>query len=232
MYNNKRFLAIIPARSGSKGLTDKNIKSLNGKPVLSYTIEVAKKSGIFDNIVVSTDSEEYADIAKKYGANIPFMRPPFLATDTSTTNEVLEYTITKLKEIEQEYDYFMLLQPTSPLRTVEDILESTKLLFTKNANTIVSVCEVDHSPLYTNVLNESLSLENFLSKDVITRRQDLQKYYRLNGSIYISQVNYFLKYKYFYGERSYAYIMDKKRSIDIDDEFDFLVAETIMRAMN
>ena len=173
MYNNKRFLAIIPARSGSKGLTDKNIKSLNGKPVLSYTIEVAKKSGIFDNIVVSTDSEEYADIAKKYGANIPFMRPPFLATDTSTTNEVLEYTITKLKEIEQEYDYFMLLQPTSPLRTVEDILESTKLLFTKNANTIVSVCEVDHSPLYTNVLNESLSLENFLSKDVITRRQEI-----------------------------------------------------------
>jgi CMP-N-acetylneuraminic acid synthetase len=229
MYNNKRFLAIIPARSGSKGLKDKNIKVMNGKPMLSYSIEAAAVSGIFDNIVVSTDSEEYADIARQYGASIPFLRPEFLAADTTTTNDVLEYTLNRLKEMKQEYDYFVLLQPTSPLRKAEDIVESAKLLFSKEAYTIVSVCEVDHSPLYMNVLNESLSMEDFLSKDIKTRRQDLQQYYRLNGAIYISEVNYFLKCKNFYGDKCYAYIMDKKRSIDIDDEIDFLIADTIMK---
>lgn len=231
MYNNKKFLAIIPARSGSKGLKDKNIKELNGKPMIAYTIEAAKASNIFEDIVVSTDSLKYAEIANKYGATVPFLRPEYLSTDTATTNDVIEYTIKEFQKIGKDFDYFILLQPTSPLRTSEDILGAVKLLHIKDANSVVSVCEAEHSPLYMNTLDESLSMEGFLSKDIKTRRQELPTYYRLNGAIYISKVDYFLKYKYFYGKNSYAYIMDKIRSIDIDDEFDFIMAESYVKML-
>ncbi len=229
MYNNKKFLAIIPARSGSKGLKDKNIKQLNCKPMIAYTIEAAIKSNIFDNIFVSTDSQEYANISIEYGATVPFLRPEYLSTDTATTNDVIEYTIKELKKVEKEYDYLMILQPTSPLRESEDILGAVKLLFEKNANSIVSVCEAEHSPLYMNTLDESLSMDDFLPKNIKTRRQELPKYYRLNGAIYLCKVDYFLNYKDFYKEKSYAYVMDKERSVDIDDELDFIIAESLMK---
>ncbi|MGF7059795.1 cytidylyltransferase domain-containing protein [Brassicibacter mesophilus] len=229
MYNNKKFLAIIPARSGSNGLKDKNIRELNGKPMIAYSIEAAKNSNIFDDIMVSTDSHKYADISIKYGASVPSLRPEYLSTDTATTNDVIDYTINILKEIGKEYDYFMLLQPTSPLRTSKDIVDAIKLLFEKEANSIVSVCEAEHSPLYMNELDESLSIDGFLIKDTKTIRQELPKYYRLNGAIYICNTDYFLKYKDFYREKSYAYIMDKKSSIDIDDEIDFIIADNLMK---
>lgn len=232
MYNNKKFLAIIPARSGSKGLKDKNIKELCGKPMIAYTIEAAKESKIFEDIIVSTDSLKYAEISNKYGASVPFLRPDYLSTDIATTNDVIEYTIKELQKIGKEFDYFILLQPTSPLRTSQDILGAVELLFKKNANSIISVCEAEHSPLYMNILDESLSMDGFLPKNVKTRRQEFSKYYRLNGAIYISKVDYFLKYKNFYGEISYAYIMDKIRSIDIDDEFDFTMAENFIKMLN
>ncbi len=229
MYSQKRFLAIIPARSGSKGLKDKNIRMLNGKPMIAYTIESAIESNIFDDIVVSTDSEIYADIAIKYGADVPFLRPDYLSSDEATTNDVIEHTIRELEKLGKIYDYFMILQPTSPLRTIEDIIGAVKLLFEKNANSVVSVCETEHSPLYMNVLDETLSMDNFLSQNVKSRRQELPKYYRLNGAIYLCKLDYFLEYKNLYKEKSYAYIMENKRSIDIDDELDFLIAETLMK---
>lgn len=232
MYNNKRFLAIIPARSGSKGLKDKNIKKLNGKPMIAYTIEAASKSGIFDNIVVSTDSQAYADIAKAYGASVPFLRPDYLASDEATTNDVTVYTISKLKQSGFSYDYLMILQPTSPLRQPEDVIGAVKLLFEKDATSIVSVCEVEHPPLYINTLDEKLSMNGFLAKDVKTRRQLLPKYYRLNGAIYLCEVEHYLSDGDLYSEKSYAYIMDKNRSIDIDDEFDFIIAENLMNTLN
>lgn len=228
MYKSKKILAIIPARSGSKGLKDKNIKELNGKPMIAYTIEAAIQSNIFDDIVVSTDSKIYADIATKYGATVPFLRPNYLSTDKATTNDVIEYTIKELKKNGREYDYLMILQPTSPLRSSNDILGAVDLLFEKESNSVVSVCESEHSPLYMNILDESLSMDNFLNKDVKSRRQELPKYYRLNGAIYLSEVDYFLKYKNLYKEKSYAYIMDKRRSIDIDNEFDFTMAEYLL----
>lgn len=232
MFNNKRFLAIIPARSGSKGLKDKNIKELNGKPMIAYSIETAKNSSIFDDIIVSTDSQQYANISLEYEASVPFLRPEYLSTDTATTNDVVEYTIKELMKLRKEYDYFVILQPTSPLRKAEDILGAVKLLFEKNANSVVSVCEVEHTPLYMNTLDETLSMDNFLPKDVKSRRQELPKYYRLNGAIYLSKVDYFLKYKNLYKEKSYAYIMDKNRSIDVDDEFDFMIVESFVRIFN
>lgn len=229
MFNNKRFLAIITARSGSKGLKDKNIKKLNGKPMMAYTIEAAKKSGIFDDIIVSTDSEKYSKIAKDYGAQVPFLRPESLASDTASSMDVIEYTILELEKSGLKYDYFILLQPTSPLRDEKDIFKAIELLFEKSANAIVSVCEVDHSPLLMNTLEESLGMDNFIPNNINNRRQDLPKYYRLNGAIYLSGIEYFLKYKDFYKEKSYAYIMDDKGSIDIDGDVDFLLASVLMK---
>lgn len=228
MYNNKSFLAIIPARSGSKGLKDKNIMDLNGKPMLAYTIETALRSGLFDEIIVSTDSQKYADIAIKYGAQVPFLRPEHLSTDTATSADVIIDVLKNMKILNKEYDYFMLLQPTSPLRDEQDIKEAIELLFQKDANAVVSVCETEHSPLYINTLDETLSMDNFISKGIKTRRQDLPKYYRLNGAIYLCNVDYFLKYNHFYNYKSFAYIMDKRKSIDIDDELDFKIAESIL----
>ncbi|MCT4619056.1 MAG: acylneuraminate cytidylyltransferase family protein [Marinisporobacter sp.] len=228
MYNNKKFLAIIPARSGSKGLKDKNIKELNRKPMIAYSIEAALKSKVFDYIIVSTDSKKYAEISQEYGANVPFLRPDNLSNDEASSIDVIEHTILELEKRGQIFDYFMLLQPTSPLRTKEDILESIKLVFEKKANSIVSVCETEHSPLWCNILDEKLNLDNFLNKDLVGRRQALPTYYRLNGAIYLSKIDYFIKCRDFYKEKSYAYIMDKKNSIDIDDIIDFKIAKALL----
>lgn len=230
MYKNKKFLAIIPARSGSKGIKDKNIKELNGKPMIAYTIEAAIKSYIFDDIVVSTDSEKYAQISRKYGARVPFLRPDNLATDDASSKDVIEHVLKRLLKEGKKFDYFALLQPTSPLRNKNDIIEAVDLLFLKNANAVISVCETDHSPLWTNTLCENLQIDNFIKKEVRnSRRQDLPKYYRLNGAIYIAQTDYFLKYKDWFKEKSYAYIMPKERSIDVDNILDFRLAEIILQ---
>ncbi|MGG7164455.1 cytidylyltransferase domain-containing protein [Clostridium ihumii] len=222
-------IAIIPARSGSKGLKDKNIKNLNGKPLIAYTIEAAVKSGVFKDIIVSTDSREYAKIAQKYGAEVPFLRNEELADDTSSTNDVIEDVIIKLKELGREYDSVMILQPTSPLRGIDDIKNSVKLLEEKNANAVVSMCECEHSPLLSKELCGDKKLDGFLSDLNSTRRQDIKKYYRLNGAIYLLNIHYFFKYKNFYKQNSYAYIMDKVTSIDIDDIYDFKFAEMIIK---
>lgn len=224
-----KILAIIPARSGSKGLKDKNIKLLNWKPLIAYTIEAALKSGVFEDVVVSTDSEKYKKISEEYGAWVPFLREKELALDTSSTNEVIQDVILKLKSVGKEYENFMILQPTSPLRDEEDIRNSVKLFYKKKADSIVSMCECEHSPLLSKKLDKSKSLDGFLSELKKIRRQDLNNFYRSNGAIYLVKVNYFLKYKDFYKENSYAFVMDKRKSIDIDDIYDFEYAEFLMK---
>ncbi|PTX16339.1 N-acylneuraminate cytidylyltransferase [Halanaerobium congolense] len=223
-----KILAIIPARSGSKGLKDKNIKCLNGKPMINYTIEAALKNEVFSNVVVSTDSQKYADIARKAGAEVPFIRPDNLAKDESTTNEVILHAISEMENTNDEYDCFMLLQPTSPLRTAENIKKAYSLFKGKNANAVVSVCETDHSPLWSNTLDNSLSLDNFLDDNKNKRRQELPTYYRLNGAIYLAQVDYYKIYNDFYNNNSFAYIMNKKESVDVDDIIDFRLAEILI----
>lgn len=229
MYRDKRFLAIIPARSGSKGLKDKNIKELNGKPMISYTIEAAIKSDIFDDIIVSTDSRLYGDIGTEFGASVPFLRPDYLSTDDTTTKDVVIHTLNELEKRGSKYDYFMILQTTSPLRYSEDIIAAVELLFEKEADSVVSVCESEHSPLYMNILDESLSLKGFINKATKTRRQELPKYYRLNGAIYLCDVAYYSNDGDLYGENSYAYVMDKKSSVDVDDEIDFEIAKCLIK---
>lgn len=230
MYRGKKFLAIIPARSGSKGVENKNIKQLNGKHLIGYTIEAAKESNVFEDIIVSTDLFEYAEIAKSYGANVPFLRDKNLAEDNSKTEDVIVNTIYKLEQIGMRYDYFVLLQPTSPLRTSEDIINAVNLLIDNELSSVVSVCEMEHSIKICNKLPNDLSMNKFLSLSDVKRRQEFEKYYRINGAIYISDVNNYLENKNFYNERSKAYIMKQINSVDIDTELDFIIAEAILKS--
>lgn len=221
-------IAIIPARSGSKGLKDKNIKELYGKPLMSYTIEAAIESGIFDCIHVSTDSAKYAEIAKTYGVDIPFLRDAEYATDSATTWETVKNVVSRYLDLGKEFDMVTILQPTTPLRTGEDICRAYQFFCEKVALSVVSVCEAEHSPLLCNTLEADLSLNQFIDMKRIGRRQDMSTYYRVNGGIYMMRTSVLENIEELYGKRSYAYIMDKGNSIDIDDEFDFQLAEYIM----
>lgn len=222
-------IAIIPARSGSKGLKDKNIKLLNGKPLLVYSIEAALKSKCFDAVMVSTDSEKYAKIAKQYGAEVPFLRTKKNSNDKSSSWSVVKEVLEKYKENGYIFDTFMLLQPTSPFRSYKDIKNAYKEYINRRANSIVSVCETEVSPECSFILPKN----NLLSKELDVasenkRRQDLNKYYTMNGAIYLANVNNFLKTKDIYKNKCYAYIMDRKTSIDIDDELDLIYAEALL----
>ena len=221
-------LAIIPARSGSKGLKNKNIKNLNGRPLLAYSIEAAKKSKLFDEIMVSTDNEEYAEIARNYGANVPFLRSETNSSDKTGSWDVVLEVLSNYLEKGLKFDSLCLLQPTSPLRTAQDIIDAYKFLKTKEADAITSVCEVDYSPLWTMTLPSNLSLEEFKKRDSDTPRQLLEKYYRLNGAIYIRKINYSNKEIQLIDTNEFAYIMSGEHSVDIDTELDFVIAESIL----
>ncbi len=226
MYNNKTFLAIIPARGGSKRLPRKNILNLVGKPLIAWSIEAGLNSKYIDSVIVTSDSDEILDISKEFGSEI-IKRPDELSSDTATSFDAIKHTIDNV----EKYDYIVLLQPTSPLRTNIHIDESIELLSTKDADAIVSVSEMDHSPLWSNRLDDTLSMNGFLRDEVVNKRsQDLEKYYRLNGAIYICNSTKLLEEKsFFLKENTYAYKMDRKSSIDIDEEIDFKFAELIIK---
>jgi CMP-N,N'-diacetyllegionaminic acid synthase len=233
LIDNHRILAVIPARSGSKGIKDKNIKLLNNKPLLSYTIEAAQRSKIFSEIVVSTDSELYANISKEYGASVPFLRNALLASDTASSWDVVKEVIRWYSDHRQNFKTVVLLQPTSPLRTAQDIIDSFSLFLEKKANMIVSVCKADHSPLWYNILPKDLSLGNFINKEVQNLpRQELPCYYRINGAIYIIKKKYLMEGNELYSNDSYAYIMPRERSVDIDDNIDLALAEILLKQDN
>jgi len=227
MYKNKTFLAIILARGGSKRLPRKNILDLNGKPLIAYSIEAGLQSKYIDKVIVSSDDEEILSISKKFGADI-IKRPNKLANDTATSLDAIKHTI----ENTDKYDYIILLQPTSPLRNAKHIDEAIELLEIKKANAIVSICEMDHSPLWSNTLPQDGSMKEFLRDEVVNKRsQDLPKYYRLNGAIYICKTNRLLEEKsFFLKDNIYSFIMDRKSSIDIDEEIDFKIVEVIISA--
>lgn len=227
-----RNLAIIPARSGSKELKDKNIRLLCGKPLLAYSIEAALRSDMFEKVMVSTDSAEYAKIAVEYGADVPFLRNQETSTDNATTWSMVAEVINKYRELNQEFDSVCVLQPTSPMRDANNIKEAYKVFVEKNAFSVVSVCEAEHSPLWMNVLPEDESLNGFLDGNVFAKggRQNLGAFYRLNGAIYICKVDKEKRFeKLLYGEQSFAYKMDRKVSIDIDNIDDFELAEYYMQ---
>ncbi|MCI8798379.1 MAG: acylneuraminate cytidylyltransferase family protein [Lachnospiraceae bacterium] len=222
-------IAIIPARSGSKGLKDKNIRDLCGMPLMAYTIRAAIKSECFDEIMVSTDSEKYAEIAREYGAKVPFLRSEATATDTASSGDMIEEVLEGYKNRGQEFDTFCLLQPTSPLRSSEDIWAAYETYRTRASFAVISVCEAEHSPLWCGHLPETNEFTNFINPDSMKRRQDGGKFYRLNGAIYIVNVNKFKRDRFYYQAGSYAYIMPQEKSVDIDTEMDFRLAELLIQ---
>lgn len=224
-------IAIIPARSGSKGLRDKNIKELNGKPLISYSIEAAIESEMFDKVFVSTDSQKYADIAVKYGADASFLRSEKNSSDTAGSWDVVREVIEKLKIQGEEYDEIMLLQATSPLRTSQDIINSVNLLHEKKGNAVVSLTECNHSPIWCNILPKDRRMDDFDREEYKDLpRQFLPTYYRYNGAIYLVTNKELYNVDHMLEHDCYAYIMPQNRSIDIDSALDFLFAETIMKA--
>lgn len=222
-------LAIIPARSGSKRLKDKNIKTLKNKPLIAYTIEAAKNSGMFDSIMVSTDSEKYADIARKFGAEVPFLRSMENSLDSTSTWDTVNEVLEQYKRAGQVFHSFCVLQPTSPLRTAADIRNAYKLFEEKATVAVVSVCEAEHSPFGYGSLDDTASLENFIPVENIKNRQINGKFYRINGAIYILKTEEFYRERYPYRKGSYAYIMKQEASVDIDTELDFRFADFLMQ---
>ena len=224
MYKNKNFLAVIPARGGSKRLPGKNILDLCGKPIIAWSIEAGLNSSYIDKVVVSSDDDDILDTAKRFKAEI-IKRPKQLASDTASSFDVVKHAIDNL----ESYDYVVLLQPTSPLRNYQHIDKAIEFLEEKNADSIISVCEVNHSPLWSNTLQENCSMNNFRKEEVINKRsQDLEKYYRLNGAIYICEISKFLKEReFFLGENVYAFIMNREHSIDIDEKIDLEFARIL-----
>jgi len=225
LYKDKTFLAIIPARGGSKRLPRKNVLDLNGKPLIAWSIEAGLNSKYIDKVVVTSDDDDILNLSKSLGVEI-LKRPDCLASDTATTFDTIKHVIEEVAN----YDYIILLQPTSPLRDALHIDEAIELLENKKASAVISICKMDHSPLWSNTIDKSLSMVGFLKDEVLNKRsQDLEKYYRVNGAIFICKVERLLENKgFFLKENIYAYVMDRKSSVDIDEEIDFKIAEILM----
>lgn len=223
-------LILIPARGGSKRLPGKNIKLLHNKPLISWTIEAGLKAGLSNYVVVSTDDVKIADIAKDSGALVPFIRPNELSGDTAKSIDVVLHAIDFFEKQDIYFQHLMLLQPTSPARDALHIQAAYDLFKNKGADGIVSVCPVDHSPLWSNTLPEDHSMKDFMPQNLSQlRSQDLPQYYRINGALYIYKIDKLKNQKsFFYDESVFAYPMPTECSIDIDHEIDFEIAKAIL----
>ncbi|MDY2637149.1 MAG: acylneuraminate cytidylyltransferase family protein [Phascolarctobacterium sp.] len=222
-------IAIIPARSGSKGLPDKNIRVLNGHPLLYYSVKAAQESGLFSEIMVSTDSEVYAEVAKSCGASVPFLRSKENSNDGSSSWDVVKEVLSNYNSIGLEFDTVCLLQPTSPLRESKDIINAYELLNEKDADAITSVCECEHSPLWCMTLDNDHYLSEFRKSLADLPRQKLKQYYRFNGAIYIRKIEYIQNQVILLESKEYAYVMDRMGSVDIDTINDFKYAEYLLK---
>lgn len=221
-------IAIIPARSGSKGLKDKNIINLCGKPLMAYTIEAALKIDEFDRVIVSTDSERYADIARQYGADV-MMRGESLSNDEATTFMVIE-DILNNRIHESSIDYFVLLQPTSPLRNAKHLKEAIDK-FESHFNDfdfLVSMKEAEHAKVLVNTIDEDESLKYF-DTDFSNYRRQGYKDYSPNGAIFMAKPQAYLERKHFFGEKSLSYLMSAEESVDIDDALDLEIAKILIK---
>lgn len=224
-------IAIIPARGGSKGLPGKNIRMLDGKPLIAHTIEAAKKSNCIDRVIVTTDSEDIADVARMYGAEVPFLRPDYLGADTASAVDVYihcaEYI---MKEDNVKVDKFIVLLPTAPLRNEKDIDDAVALWKEKKATTLVSMTEAETPISWYYIMNEDGSVKNagFDAEMAVNNRQDNHIFYIPNGAIYILDYRLLKEKRTYYAEDTIAYIMDRDKAIDIDTAFDFQIVEYIV----
>lgn len=225
-----KVLSIIPARSGSKGLKGKNIANLAGKPLLAWSIEASLASAYITKTVVSSDSEAILEIAKGYSAT-PLKRPPNLALDTTPSEAVITHTLNALLKGNEIYDFVILLQPTSPLRNVEDIDKAFKRLYEFDADGLISVYKEESKILKAFIENKDGSLKGISNNDFpFMPRQELPSVYMSNGAIYIIRVSEFLKNSQLYTDRTISYEMSKEKSIDIDTLSDLTTAQTLLKS--
>ena len=232
MINDRSVLAVIPARSGSKGLKGKNILQLNGKPLIAWTIEAARGSKYIDNLLVSTDDKKISEIANKYHCQTPFLRPLELSLDETPTIDVILHAINYYLNLGKKYDYFILLEPTSPLRDSHDIDKALELLDSSRdfANSIVGVSKVESShPFFDVKIKESGLIEPYANNKFKTvRRQDIDELFYFEGSIYISKTDELINEKSFLHEKTLPYTVPRWKSLEIDELLDLILAESIM----
>ena len=227
-------IAIIPARSGSKGLPDKNIIEVNQRPLIDYSIKAAIDSKCFDCVMVSTDSEKYAQVAKRCGAEAPFLRSERTSSDTAGTWDAVREVLENYKAMGKSFDYVAVLQPTSPLRTAEDIKGVFDMLLCDAVNNVVTVSEVAHPVQWCFTLGEDRSLYDYARSPYnLCRRQELEKHYQENGAIYLVRADRITDPSYnFYMDKCYAYVMPRERSIDIDEKIDVIIMKAMLDGAN
>lgn len=233
MYKSKKILVVIPARGGSERLPGKNIKPINGKPLISYAINAAKQSKYADRIVVSTDDPEIAYIAKKYKAEVPFMRPTELASHTAPTLSVLQYAVKHYESNGLKPDLIVLIQPTNPLVKTEDINGALETIFKTKTNSCFSVCEISQRPEWMyRIYGKQPKL--FLEEDrkPTERSQDLPHLVIINGTVYVTKYDTLMRKNKIRDENTSIYVMPRERSVDIDDLFDFELAKFLLNRQN
>lgn len=224
-------LGLILARGGSKGIPRKNLALVGNKPLMAWTVEAANESGVVERLVLSTDDPEIADEGRRIGAEVPFLRPPELATDSSTSMDVNLHAFRWLEENENyRPDYVLLLQPTSPLRAAADIRASVELAVERQADSVVSVCAAHQHPLWMKTLdNQGRLVDLYPQPSTPTRRQDLPPAFALNGAIYLNLRSFLLNAHTFVCDRTYGYVMPPERSLDVDTPWDLYLADLILR---
>lgn len=224
----KNCLCLIPARGGSKAVPDKNIIDINGRPMISYSISSALESGIFDRVIVSTDSKEIEYHAKKYNAEVPFIRPSELATDESLVQDTIVHALKHVERHDKVYDYVCLMQATTPLVISEDILKSYEILMNNNCDLVASVCEPFCNVNWVGTLGEDGNMDDFFRDNICgTNRQKSKNMHLLNGSIYFGKWSVFYNRENYY-KNARAYIMPQERSIDVDSYFELGLVRNIL----
>lgn len=230
MYKGKSIAVIVPARGGSKGVPGKNLKPLNGKPLIAHTLDCARVSCIVDLLAVSTDSHEIACVAEAPDVRI-IDRPPVLATDNAKGVDVFIHAVEHIREMVGSFDYYFYLQPTSPLRAPEDLMGAMDVAIDKGVETVIGVTPCEHHPYWSGTLGPGGSMKDFLRPEIVgLNRQDLPVFYRLNGAVFLAAERDSFDGFSFLATKAYAYVMPNDRSVDIDSEVDFALAEVMIRA--
>ena len=220
--------ALIPARGGSKGIPRKNIKLIAGKPLIVWTIEAALRSNLLSSVVVSTDDAEIAEVARHAGAQVPFMRPTEISQDHTPGLDPVLHAIAQLPQ----FKAVLLLQPTSPLRTTEDIDTCLNMAANQQTPSLVSVCEPDTHPYWTYRLTEGRGLEPLIPVAPVTRRQDLPPVVAVNGALYFAEADWLRRSGNLIGAETLAYLMPRDRSVDLDTPLDWKLAELLLKERN
>lgn len=225
MYKNKKILAVVPARGGSKGVPRKNIINVGGFPLIKYTIDCGKNSKYLDRVVVSTEDLLIKKIAEENRGDVPFLRPKELAEDTSKTIDCIVHAVDTLKGMGEVYDYVMILQNTVPLRKSWHVDEAIEMIIDKNEKSLVSISEVEEHPILMRTLNEDNSVESLLHINSTMRRQDFPKFYKVDGAIYIQKLDEDFNLNTSLNDGKLGYIIDKKYTTDIDNYIDIKIVE-------